>query len=253
MRVALQLYTVRDKIAKDYKHALRMVRESGYKAVEFAGHPFSTVDADELRGLLDQLGLKPISAHVGFDVLDSGKRNDVFQYAFKLGLKYVVSEPDVRRINDFSICVEVVEKMNSIGKDADSYGLKFGMHNHAVEFEKKIDGKPVFDILVEKTDPSYVFFQPDVYWIQYAGYDPCEVIEALRDRCFLIHLKDMKDKVSRRFIELGCGIIDFKAVIEACESSGVEWYIVENDLPTMDSIESAKFALDYLKKNFKVE
>ncbi|MFN3622273.1 MAG: sugar phosphate isomerase/epimerase, partial [Nitrososphaerales archaeon] len=60
--------------------------------------------------------------------------------------------------------------------------------------------------------------------------------------------KDMKDKVSKRFIELGCGVIDFKAVVEVCESSGVKWYIVENDVPTMDSIESAKFALDYFKK-----
>ncbi|MBS7618285.1 hypothetical protein KEJ25_06760, partial [Candidatus Bathyarchaeota archaeon] len=114
---------------------------------------FSTVDADELRGFLDQLGLKPVSAHVGFDVLESNRRNIVFEYAFKLGLKYVVSEPDVRLINDLNACVKVAEKINSIGKSMESYGLKFGMHNHAVEFEKKIDGTPVYDILVENTDP----------------------------------------------------------------------------------------------------
>lgn len=253
MKVALQLYTVRDKVAKDYKSALRMVRESGYKAVEFAGHPFSTVDADELKELLDQLGLKPVSAHVSFDVLESEKRDAVFKYACKLGVKYLVSEPDVRRIDDLSACIKIAEKMNSIGRDVESHGLKFGMHNHAVEFEKKMDGTPIFDLLVEKTDPSYVFFQPDVYWVYYAGYDPCEVIKALRNRCFLVHLKDMKDRVSRRFIELGRGVINFKAVVEVCESSGVEWYIVETDIPTMDSIESAKSSLEYLKRNFKVE
>ncbi len=63
----------------------------------------------------------------------------------------------------------------------------------------------------------------------------------------------MKVDVSKRFVELGRGIIDFKAVVEARDSSGVEWYIVENDVPTMDSIESAKFSLEYLRKNFKVE
>jgi sugar phosphate isomerase/epimerase len=253
MKVALQLYTVRDKVSRDYKSALRMVRESGYRFIEFAGHPFLTVDVDELRAFLDQIDLKPISTHISFDVVESNKRNTIFNYAYKLGLKYVVSEPDVRRINDLSLCVKVAEKMNSIGKDAENYGLKFGMHNHAIEFEKKIDGAPIYDILVENTDPSYVFFQPDVYWIYYAGYDPCEVIKALKNRCFLVHLKDMKDKVSKGFIELGCGVIDFKAVVEACESSGVEWYIVENDAPSMDSIESAKFALEYLRRNFKVE
>jgi len=253
MKVALQLYTVRDKVAKDYKTALRMVRESGYKAVEFAGHPFSTVEVGELRELLDQLGLKSVSAHVSFDILESDRRDVVFKYACRLGLKYLVSEPDVRRIDDLNTCIEVTKKMNSIGKDAESYGLKFGMHNHAIEFEKKIKGAPIYEILVKNTDPSYVFFQPDVYWIYYAGYDPCEVIKALKNRCFLIHLKDMKDKVSRGFIELGRGIIDFKAVVEVCESSGVEWYVVETDIPTMDSIESARSSLEYLRRNFKVE
>ncbi|MEM3545800.1 MAG: sugar phosphate isomerase/epimerase [Candidatus Bathyarchaeia archaeon] len=118
---------------------------------------------------------------------------------------------------------------------------------------RRSKGAPIYEILVKNTDPSYVFFQPDVYWIYYAGYDPCEVIKALKNRCFLIHLKDMKDKVSRGFIELGRGIIDFKAVVEVCESSGVEWYVVETDIPTMDSIESARSSLEYLRRNFKVE
>lgn len=253
MKVALQLYTIRDKVTKDYKRALHMVRESGYKAVEFAGHPFLTVDSGELKSLLNQLDLKPVSAHVSFDVLESDRRDNIFKYSSELGLKYVVSEPDVRRIDDLSMCVKVAEKMNFIGREAEKYGLKFGMHNHAIEFEKKIDNTPIYEIFVEKTDPAYVFFQPDVYWIYYAGYDPCEVINALKNRCYLVHLKDMKDKISRSFIELGRGIIDFKAVIKSCESSGVEWYIIETDIPTMDSIESAKCSLDYLRRNFKVE
>ncbi len=105
MKVALQLYTVRDKVSRDYRYALRMVRESGYRFVEFAGHPFLTADVDELRVFLGQIDLKPISTHVSFDVIESNKRSTVFNYAYKLGLKYVVSEPDVRRINDLSLCV----------------------------------------------------------------------------------------------------------------------------------------------------
>lgn len=44
-----------------------------------------------------------------------------------------------------------------------------------------------------------------------------------------------------------------KAVINACNEAGTKWCIVENDRPTMDSIESIRVALDYLKRNFRFD
>jgi len=52
-------------------------------------------------------------------------------------------------------------------------------------------------------DPALVFFQPDIYWIKYAGYDPFEIINRLRGRCPLIRLKYMNDPESKAFAELG--------------------------------------------------
>jgi len=252
VKVALQLYTVRDKMARDYLSTLRGVRDVGYKAVEFAGHPFGTVEAGELRDVLKRLGLKPVSAHVGFNLIES-QPDMVFCYAKEVGLEYIVSEPDVRAIKSLEDCLKVAEKMEAMGGKAREYGLKFGMHNHAIEFEKKIGGDTVYNILVENTSPSLVFFQPDVYWVFYAGYDPCDVIRSLKGRCDLVHLKDMKDEVSKDMVELGQGVIDMRAVIDACNEAGTEWGIVENDRPTMDSIESVRVALEYLKRNFRVE
>ncbi len=252
MKVALQLYTVRDKMARDYLSTLRGVAEAGYRAVEFAGHPFGTVEAGRLREILEELGLEPVSAHVGFDAMDSDP-DKVLGYAAELGIKYVVSEPNIRRMATVNDCLRAAEKMNIMGEKAREYGMRFGMHNHAIEFEKKFEGKTVYELLIENTDESHVFFQPDVYWIRYAGYDPCEVIGMLKGRCDLVHLKDMRDAESKKMIELGQGIIDFKAVVKACEAAGTKWYIVENDRPSMDSIESVKLALKYLKENFEVE
>jgi len=252
MKVALQLYTVRDKIKEDYVSALKAVAKVGYKYVEFAGHPFMSVEVAELKDFLQEIGIQPISAHVGFRDMES-KPDGVLSYAKELGLKYVVSEPDIRKMSSIDDCLTAAKKMNEMGRKAKEYGLKFGMHNHAVEFDKKFNGRTVYDILVENTDPSLVFFQPDVFWIKYAGYDPVEVISRLKNRCFLVHLKDMKDEASKDMIELGQGIIDFKAVIDACEKVGTEYYIVENDRPSMDSIESVRLALEFLKENFEVE
>lgn len=126
-------------------------------------------------------------------------------YAKEVGLEYIVSEPNVRAINSLKDCIKVAEKMDVVGGRAREYGLKFGMHNHAIEFEKKVGEDTVYSLLIENTSPSLVFFQPDVYWISYAGYDPCDVIRSLRGRCDLVHLKDMKDRVSKEMVELGEG------------------------------------------------
>ncbi|MEM2927041.1 MAG: sugar phosphate isomerase/epimerase [Candidatus Bathyarchaeia archaeon] len=252
MKVALQLYTVRDKMAKDCLSTLQLVAEAGYRAVEFAGHPYGTLRAGELRRVLDGLGLKPLSAHIGFGLLEE-KPRETLGYASELGLEYVVSEPDMRRIDSLEKCLEAAEKMDALGEQASMQGMRFGMHNHAIEFEKKFEGKTAYGILVENTDPKLVFFQPDVYWIRYAGYDPCKVIESLKGRCPLVHLKDMKDDVSKEMVELGQGSMDFKAIVRSCEGSGTNWYIFENDRPSVDSIESIKIALMYLKNNFPVE
>ena len=250
MKVAVQLYTIRDKVSEDYVNALKAVSEIGYRAVEFAGHPFGTVKVEELRQLLERLGLKPVSAHVGFKSLEE-EPEKVLGYAARLGLSYIVSEPNVRAMKNVEDCLEAAEKMNRIGERARDADMRFGMHNHASEFEVMFNGKTAYEILVENTDPELVFFQPDVYWVKYAGYDPVEIIRRLKGRCFLVHLKDMR--ADGGIAELGQGIIDFKAVVEAGEASGVDWYIVENDRPSLDSIESIKLALKYLKNNFEVE
>src|SRR5579875_2144829 len=49
MQVALQLYTVRDEMARDYAGTIRRVGESGYTAVEMAGYG----DMTALQGNLD--------------------------------------------------------------------------------------------------------------------------------------------------------------------------------------------------------
>ena len=60
--VAVQLYSVRDSVEADMASALRKIKDMGYDGVEFAG--LYGHSADYIRGLLDAIGLVPISAHV---------------------------------------------------------------------------------------------------------------------------------------------------------------------------------------------
>jgi len=236
-------------MARDWKRALERVAAAGYRAVEFAGHPLMTVPAGELKKLLDELGLKPVSAHVPYRDL-KGDPDRVLSYAAELGLSFVVAEPDVRRVASERDAAELAEEVNWVGRKVSRRGMRYAMHNHAIQFERLVGGRPVYWLLVELTDPRYVHFQPDVYWVKYAGHDPVEVIERLRGRCPLVHLKDMKDERTREMAEIGEGIMDFAKVVEAGSKAGVEWYIVEHDNPPGDSVESAKKMLSYLRDRF---
>ena len=249
VRIALQLYTVRDQIARDWRGTLERVAAAGYRAVEFAGDPFMSVLAGELKRFLEGVGLKPVSAHVSYrDLRSSSER--VLSYAAELGLSFVVAEPDVRWVASERDAAKLAEEVSEVGRAVARRGMRYAMHNHAVQFERLVGGRPVYWLLVELTDPRYVYFQPDVYWIKYAGHDPVEVIERLRGRCPLVHLKDMRDERTREMAEIGEGVIDFAKIVEAGSRAGVEWYIVEHDHPPGDSVESARRMLNYLKSRF---
>jgi len=190
--------------------------------------------------------------HVNFrNLID--KLYDVIGEAVKLSLKYIVPEPSVKEINNLDNSLRIAKIMNEIGERIKKAGMLFGMHNHAAEFERKIGDKTIYDLLVENTNPSLVFFQPDVYWIMYAGYDPVRVIKNLKGRCHLMHIKDMKNPGAKEFAELGQGIMDFKAIVKAGDEAGADWYIVENDRLSVDSFESIKIAPEYLRENFTVK
>ena len=62
--IALQLYTVRDEMEKDFEGTLKKVKEMGYDGVEFAGLYGHT--GAEVRAMCEKIGLVPVSAHVPF-------------------------------------------------------------------------------------------------------------------------------------------------------------------------------------------
>ena len=89
--IALQLYSVRDDMAADFEGTLRQVKAMGYDGVEFAG--LFGKSADEVKALLDEIGLTPVSAHVPYyDAVDDpeaaffnvGTIDDVYEKAKKL-------------------------------------------------------------------------------------------------------------------------------------------------------------------------
>ena len=86
LKVGIQLYSLRDELAKDMDATLKRVKEMGYDYVEFAG--FYDKSAEEIKALLDKHGLIAVSMHQSLDPYLSENAEEFISFVKTLGIKY---------------------------------------------------------------------------------------------------------------------------------------------------------------------
>ena len=238
--VALQLYTVRDEMARDFAGTVRAVGQIGYAGVEMAG--YGDLSAEQMAALLQEAGLRAASTHVALDRLE-GNLDAEIEYCLAIGCDHLVLPwlaPERRAPADLRA---LAPRLNEFGRRCRERGITFGYHNHDFEFVRD-DGAYLLDHLLDATDPALVTLELDVYWAAFAGVDPASYLRQRAGRVPLVHLKDMAP--DRSFAEVGDGTLDLQAIFAAAEQ-GAHWYIVENDAPKMPSLESARRSLENLR------
>jgi sugar phosphate isomerase/epimerase len=264
--IGVQLYTVRDAIAKDFDGSLAKVAAIGYKNVELAGFAFDGGAVtyfgrtpQEMRAALDKHGLVAPSTHVNYTSLAPENFPKVLEASKVLGHKYIVNpwiEEEIRK--QPGGWKSVTETFNRVGEASKKAGFQFGYHNHWFEF-LPVDGKLPYDILLEGCDPDLVKMELDLCWITAAGADPVKYFEKYPGRFPLVHVKDLKkippvsaggaqnfgDTVD--LTEVGSGIIDWKRILSHGEKAGIKLYIVEHDHPKAP-FDSIKTSYEYLQK-----
>jgi sugar phosphate isomerase/epimerase len=236
---ALQLYTVRDHLEQDFPGTLERVKEIGYDCVELAG--YGSYTPAECKQLLDDIGLIPVSAHVGLHEL-SVDASSVIETLQTVGVKYAPLSAGADSEDDWR---EIARALEAAGAMLRAAGITLCYHNHAHEFEK-IGDQYILDFLFDATKPDHLAAQIDTYWVKYGGEDPVAFIKKYAGRCPLLHIKDMTADEDPTFAEVGQGIIDWGPVFAAGAEAGVEWYIVEQDTCTGDSIDSARISAEFM-------
>ena len=128
---------------------------------------------------------------------------------------------------------------NEIGKRCQQNGMKFGYHNHAHEFQKVEDKAVMLDYMIENTNPEYVFFQMDVYWIVRGQHSPVDYFNKYPGRFTMLHIKDHR--------ELGqSGMVGFDAIFNNAKTAGVKNIVAEIEDYSCPVMESVKKSIDYL-------
>lgn len=255
----LALYTVRDGMVKDAKATLQAVADAGYKNIESAGYSegkFYNLTPEEFKAMLNDLGLTPISTHQGTVTMENA--DSMIADVKAAGFEYfVIPVPPMglfkydNETNSMSMtggAKNLANILSTLGEKCEKAGLKLLYHNHDFEFVKDKDGIVTIDYLLENTDPKYVNFQMDLFWVTKAGADPLVYFEKYPGRFKIWHVKDMDDK--GRFAPVGNGTIDFARILAKKDVSGMEYYMVEQDM-TFDGLkplEAIEISHEGLKK-----
>jgi sugar phosphate isomerase/epimerase len=243
-KIALQLYSIKELTQEDFLGTLEKVAKIGYDGVEFAGY-FNT-PAKELKKCLDSIGIKAAGSHINIVALKSNLA-ELIEYSKEIQSPYIICPylPENMR-NSVEAYKATAEIFNIIGYKCRENGIQFGHHNHEFELEK-FDGEYGLDLLVKITDPENLFIELDTFWVEYSGLKSVEFIEKYKERCSILHIKDMKSLTKKVNTEIGKGIMDFKEITSLGKKYGVKWYTVEQEAFETPQLKSIEESLAYLK------
>jgi sugar phosphate isomerase/epimerase len=248
--VGLQLYSVRQLLAKDFDGTLRKVKTAGYTEVEAAGYYDRT--AKEFRQAMEKAGLRCTSTHHPLDVLRP-RLDELIEYGHALGVDYIVSPSAMHRdpaakgpltLDDWRWSAG---ELNRIGEKVKAAGMTFGYHNHDAEFGSE-DGVVFYDELLRLTDPALVVFEMDCGWVFAAGRDPVEYLRKSPERFPLLHVKDMVRGADGKIHSpvMGRGAMDYRPILRA--ATGLKRYFIEQEEFDIDPIEAIRLDAEYMRK-----
>jgi sugar phosphate isomerase/epimerase len=253
-KLALQLYTVRDAITLDIAGTLHKVASAGYKAVETAFWP-AGVSLKQAAKHLKEAGLAVSSCHV--EIPQGDKKAAMLETAEAFGCTRMIWHgwPEDKRYSSLDGTKELADIYNEASHFAKSNGLRFGLHNHWWEYRNRVEGRSVYQVLLERVDPD-IFFEIDTYWVKVAGHDPAKIVGEFGKRAQLLHIKDGPAKWHESLaadnpdpmVAVGSGTQDFPAIVRAAKGN-TEWMIVEMDKVATDVFVAIWESRDYLIKN----
>jgi sugar phosphate isomerase/epimerase len=248
----LEIYSLRREAEKDLRATLALIRKLGFEEVEVGD--FFGRSAAEFRKLLDDNGLKMTSMMAAYDRL-SADIHSVADDAHTVGVEYVVcSTVPHRKKLTAEDCERAIGSLNRFGENLAKTGLRCCYHTHGVEFEKSAEGT-LFDTLVTRTNPKFVNFEMDIFWIVYAYQDPVKLLHRYPGRFPLMHVKDIRkgtalggspgDVLEEASVPLGQGLVDVAAALRAARETGVRHYYIEDE--AVDAIRQIPESVRYLE------
>ena len=264
--LGLQLYSLHQQLATDFEGTLKQIAALGFREVETAG--FYGHSPQQVKTAMAAASLTCVSAHFSSADLDKSI-DDVIATGHTLGLQYIIcSFPAIRdpsRLKDPSYRTQIesftlddlrwnAERFNQWGRKINAAGLRFGYHNHSMEFVAR-DGVVPFDEMLRIADPEFVTFELDCGWVIAGGGDPAAYLERYPKRFSMLHVKDFKRPTQPVNLtdgppaaEMGQGTVDFRRIFAAARKAPITHCFVEQEAFDMPPLDALKIDADYMRK-----
>jgi sugar phosphate isomerase/epimerase len=242
--VGLELYSVRDELARDPHGTVRAVAAMGYEIVEFYAPYFewSSLDAKKMRSVMDDVGVRCLSTHNNAKSFTANGLPHAIELNQILGSKFIVFA-DAVKADSVDAFKRVAENLNRTTEKIKPLGLRTGYHNEESDFLLMGDKRPI-EVLAANTSKS-VMLQLDVGTCLEAGYDAVAWIMKNPGRIRSMHCKDWSPEPSKGYSVLfGEGVAPWKRIFAAAEKvGGIEYYLIEQEGSAYPAMETAKRCL----------
>ena len=247
--VGLELYSVRDELAKDLVGTVRAVAKMGYEVVEFFSpyYGWTTEYAQDVRKLMDDLGIRCNSTHNGANAFTADGLKKAIELNHILGSKFIVMA-SAGKVTGLDGWKTVAGRLSEASATLKPLGMRPGYHNHQTEFVP-LEGQRPIEIIASNT-PKEVMLQLDVGTCIEAGSDPVAWINANPDRINCLHCKDWASGEGKGYrVLFGEGDAPWAKIFQAAESTGgVEFYLIEQEGSRFSSLETAERCIANWKK-----
>jgi sugar phosphate isomerase/epimerase len=246
--VGLELYSVRDELAKDLTGTVSGVARMGYQCVEFYApyYDWTLGYAQQVRKELDSLGVRCYSTHNDLRALKPDGLHKAIELNQVIGSRYVVLAHPGEDIKDVDGWKRIADVLNRADQTMAGAGLHAGYHNHDAEW-RAVGGQKPMEILAVNTDKS-IMLQLDVGTCVEAGSDPVAWVEANPGRIRSMHLKDWSPQNGYKVL-FGEGVTPWKTLFAAAEDKGgTEYYLIEQEGSEYSEMETAQRCLATYRK-----
>lgn len=256
-RKAVQQFMLGSVLKKEasVRETLAAIKAAGYDSVELcgfmlhpmgflvrmltkaAGMPVGSGGNLDWERLVKESGLQVVSVHQDLGSIERDAKA-VAAEARKFGTDKIVITGMYRfDYGDETAVHDLADRLNEAGKMLRSEGIQLLYHNHNCELRKVTAQKCAYDILLEETNPEFVYFEFDSYWFTEGGADAKLWMRRLGSRMKLWHINDrgtrmtgsaMTPILKTDSMELGTGNMDLLGLWEIANENSVEAVILES-------------------------
>lgn len=247
--IGIQLVSVHQDMQKDPEGTLLQLSRMGYSYIEtfvYKDRAFYGMPPLDFRQLVENVGMQFLGSMTFYDLpaqKDWDKALAWWQQCIEdhkiAGVAYLsTSNHQLKSITKKSELQRYCDYYNAIGKLCKENDLQFIFHNHADEF-LPVEGIRIYDYLLQNTNPDYVAFQADLYWMHIGGVQPIDYFKKYPNRFLSWHVKDYQ--------ELGAsGKIDFKEIFKYASKAGLKYTVAEVEDYNFPPLYGVNLAWNYL-------